>query len=101
MLTRNQLIAHWKRWMNRNRSFSKPEMEELESHLWEEMDEMVATDGFSEEEAFAESVIKIGSENKLSQDFIKTKSSYEKAIIAIKNNHLFMFCPQSLYQLHC
>jgi len=39
--------------MNRNRSFSKPEMEELESHLWVEMDELIATDGCSEEEAFA------------------------------------------------
>ena len=60
-MKRNQLIQHWKKWMNRNRSFSKPEMEELESHLWEEMDEMVATEGSSEEEAFAKAVVNMGS----------------------------------------
>lgn len=59
--------------MNRNRSFSKPEMEELESHLWEEMDEMVATDGCSEEEAFHKVVANLGNRTMLDSEYKKTK----------------------------
>jgi len=79
MLTRNQLIAHWKRWMNRNHSFSKPEMEELENHLWEEMDEMVATDGCSEEDAFAKAVVNIGSSDHVYPEFKKNQQFVKRA----------------------
>jgi len=86
----NQLIQFWKNWMNRNRSFSKPEMEELESHLWAEIDEIVVTEGCTEEEAFAKTVVNMGSENRISQDFIKTKPSFGRAFYFIKNNSLFI-----------
>jgi hypothetical protein len=71
MLTREQLIQRWKSWMNRHRSFSKPEMEELESHLWEEMDEMVVTEGCTEEEAFHQVVAKVGSRQVLGTEYKK------------------------------
>ena len=89
-MKRNQLIQFWKNWMNRNRSFSKSEMEELESHLWEEMDEMVVTEGCTEEEAFEKAVVNMGSENRISKDFIKTKPSFGRAYYFIKNNSLFI-----------
>ncbi|MDD4664127.1 MAG: hypothetical protein PHD83_05615, partial [Caldisericia bacterium] len=73
MLTREQLIQRWKSWMNRHRSFSKPEMEELESHLWVEMDEMVATEGCTEEEAFTKSVVNIGSADHVYPEFEKNQ----------------------------
>lgn len=73
-MNKTQLVNHWKRWMNRNRSFSKTEMEELESHLWEEMDEMVATDGCSEEEAFHKVVTNLGNRTTLDSEYKKTKT---------------------------
>jgi len=89
MLTRNQLIAHWKRWMNRNRSFSKPEMEELESHLWEEMDEMVATDGFSEKEAFHKVISNLGNRTTLDSEYKKTKTISISRINSWTHDHLW------------
>jgi|GEM_PF-5375351 len=70
-MKRKQLIHYWKSWMNRNRSFSKPEMEELESHLWVEMDELVASEGCTEEEAFHQVVAKVGSKQVLSTEYKK------------------------------
>lgn len=78
MLTREQLIQRWKSWMNRHRSFSKPEMEELESHLWVEMDEMVASEGCTEEEAFARSVVNIGSVDHVYPEFEKNQPFLKK-----------------------
>lgn len=90
MLNRNQLIQHWKRWMNRNRSFSKPEMEELESHLWEEMDDMVASEGCTEEEAFHQVVANIGSRKELNNEFMKTKKISISKINSWTHDHLWI-----------
>ena len=79
MLTREQLIQRWKSWMNRNRSFTKPEMEELENHLWEEMDEMVASEGYTEEEAFTKAVVNMGSSDHVYPEFEQNHPFLNKA----------------------
>jgi len=75
--------------MNRNRSFSKPEMEELESHLWEEMDEMVATDGFSEKEAFHKVISNLGNRTTLDSEYKKTKTISISRINSWTHDHLW------------
>ena len=88
-MNKTQLVNHWKRWMNRNQTFSKPEMEELESHLWEEMDEMVATDGCSEEEAFHKVVANLGNRTTLDSEYKKTKMISISRINSWTHDHLW------------
>jgi hypothetical protein len=54
-------------------------MEELESHLWAEMDEIVVTEGCTEEEAFTRSVVNIGSTDHVYPEFEKNQPFLKKA----------------------
>ena len=69
MLTRNQLIARWKAWINHNRTHSRSEMEEMESHLWHEIEDLIRDEGLSEEEAFQKVVFRMGDRKALDQQF--------------------------------
>lgn len=69
LLTRNQLIARWKAWINHNRTHSRSEMEEMESHLWHEIEDLIRDEGLSEEEAFQKVVIRMGDRKALDKEF--------------------------------
>jgi hypothetical protein len=69
LLTRNQLISRWKAWINHNRTHSRSEMEEMESHLWHEIEDLIRDEELSEEEAFQKVVIRMGDREALDQQF--------------------------------
>jgi hypothetical protein len=69
LLTRNQLISRWKAWINHNRTHSRSEMEEMESHLWHEIEDLIRDEGLSEEEAFQKVVIRMGGREALNTEF--------------------------------
>lgn len=69
LLTRNQLISRWKAWINHNRTHSRSEMEEMESHLWHEIEDLIRDEGLSEEEAFQKVVHRMGGREALDQQF--------------------------------
>lgn len=69
LLTRTQLIARWKVWINHQRTHTRSEMEELESHLWQEMEDLVLREGLTEEEAFQKVVTRMGGREVLDQEF--------------------------------
>lgn len=69
MLTRTQLIARWKVWINHQRTHTRSEMEELESHLWQEMEDLVLRERLTEEEAFQKVVTRMGGRKVLDKEF--------------------------------
>ena len=73
MPTINTLTKHWRRWINRSKSFESKELDELESHMLEEIDNLVEKDGISEEEAFNKAVIEMGNRENLDQEFTKVR----------------------------
>lgn len=73
MPTINKLTKHWRRWINRSKSFESKVLDELESHLLEEIDNLVEKDGISEEEAFNKAVIDMGNRENLDQKFTKVR----------------------------
>lgn len=69
----SNLIKQWRCWINRSRSFEEKELDELESHLLEDIDHLVEKEGISEEEAFNKAVIDMGIRENLDQEFTKVR----------------------------
>lgn len=69
----NNLVKQWRCWINRSRSFEEKELDELESHLLEDIDHLVEQEGISEEEAFNKAVIDMGIRENLDQEFNKVR----------------------------
>ena len=66
----NKEIAGWKSSVSRQRACSRDELNELESHLREEIDVLIGQ-GVTESEAFAEAVARMGAAEKISDEFAK------------------------------
>jgi len=78
MQSLTKLISSWRKWINRNQTFQKKEMDEMEDHLIEEIDYLVQRENLSEEEAFHKATIDMGKRNELDQEFVKIKPLYGK-----------------------
>ena len=66
----NKEIADWKSSVSRQRACSRDELNELESHLREEIDVLIGR-GVTESEAFAEAVARMGAAEEISGEFAK------------------------------
>jgi len=66
----NKEIAGWKSSVSRQRACSRDELNELESHLREEIDVLIGQ-GVTESEAFAEAVARMGAAEEISDEFAK------------------------------
>jgi hypothetical protein len=72
----NKLVLQWRNWINRNKTFTTREMDELENHLLEEIDDLKQYEGLSEEEAFQKVVSVMGGREALDKEFVKSKPKF-------------------------
>lgn len=75
MLTLDKKIKKWSRKINRNKTFTPIEMEEMEDHLLVEIKQMVQYDGVTEEKAFQKAVKTLGEQGILDEEFGKIRRS--------------------------
>ncbi len=66
-------IQKWKKSLRKNKSFEDGSIEELESHLRDEIQSKIA-EGFSEEQAFRDAVKSFGNVKKLNKEYSKSTS---------------------------
>ena len=66
----NKGVAGWKSSVSRQRACSRDELNELESHLREEIDVLIGQ-GVTESDAVAEAVARMGAAEKISDEFAK------------------------------
>jgi hypothetical protein len=85
MFDLNQQIARWKRDFAANGTCSTDELEELESHLREEIATLLAA-GLAHEEAFAKSVARIGEPDAVCSEFAKNERRSFGDLLAIRGN---------------
>jgi hypothetical protein len=78
-------IARWKSGFAKRRGCSSDELEELESHLREEIASLVAA-GHSQEAAFFESVARLGEPDKICSEFSKNERRQIWDQVAIRGN---------------
>jgi len=74
MFNLKNAIQNWKRTLRSNPSFEDGDIAELESHLREEIDRLIAR-GLSQEEAFQQAVDEIGKPETLGDELFKTRST--------------------------
>lgn len=91
MPTINKLVSQWRQWINRNKTFTSHEMDELENHLLEEIDDLKQYEGLSEEEAFQKVVSVIGGREALDKEFVKSKPPGPKAVHWVKTHSLQIY----------
>ena len=72
MFDLNRQIDLWKQTLRANAACSTDELEELESHLREELEAMIAA-GLSQEEAFAKSISRLGDPHAVCREFAKNQ----------------------------
>lgn len=75
MLTLDQKIRKWSRTVNRNKTFTPIEMEEMEDHLLLEIKQMVQYDKLTEEEAFKKATETLGEQGILDEEYGKIRWS--------------------------
>jgi hypothetical protein len=93
MLSQNKLIIHWKKWINRNKSFKKDDILELETHLIDEIDYLTEKGGLTEQEAFYKAVDIIGERAELDEEFNKVKPLTARITYWLRTNSLqLMIC---------
>ena len=64
----DELIASWRDWMERRDALSKPDVDELESHLRDRVDALAGA-GLADDEAFLIAVKRLGSVDELSREY--------------------------------
>ena len=72
MFDLNEALKHWKR--SHQNTCGVEDLEELESHLLEHVDDLRET-GLSEEEAFVQAVSRMGSPKDIGREFAKVRSA--------------------------
>jgi hypothetical protein len=86
------LLKLWRKWFNRNKLFKPDEMNELESHLLDEIDYIKEHDGLSEEQAFQKAVQLIGQRESLDQEYDKNHGfTYPRLVFWFRNHTLQLF----------
>lgn len=68
MPTLSDQIALWRKRLVQSQAFDAEHLDELEGHLWDEIDRLVAA-GASESEAFAEAMMRLGHANLLAFEY--------------------------------
>src|SRR6478672_4342343 len=81
----DQQIDRWKSAFAQKAACSSDELLELESHLREEITVLVAA-GQSEQEAFRESVARLGDATKIGGEFTKNHSRFVWDAVALRGN---------------
>jgi hypothetical protein len=84
MFDLNRQIDLWKRAFSAKGSCSTDELEELESHLREQIEAMIAA-GFSPEEAFAKSIARLGDPHAVCREFAKNEFKGDQLAIRAGN----------------
>jgi len=69
----SKLISSWRKWLNRNQTFDKKELDEMEDHLIEEIDYLVQRENLTEEEAFHKATMDMGKRDVLDKDYKKSR----------------------------
>lgn len=83
------LLKLWRKWFNRNKLFKIDEMNELESHLLDEIDYIKEHDKLSEEQAFQKAVQLIGQREPLDKEYDKNHGfTYPKFVFWFRNHTL-------------
>jgi len=86
------LLKFWRKWFNRNKLFKIDEMNELESHLLDEIDYIKEHDKLSEEQAFHKAVELFGQREKLDHEYNKNHGlSFPKLFFWIRGFSLQLF----------
>jgi hypothetical protein len=86
------LLNLWRKWFNRNKLFKADEMNELESHLLDEIDYIKEHDKLSEEQAFQKAVQHIGQMESLDKEYDKNHGfTYPKFVFWFRNHTLQLF----------
>ncbi|GAA1522777.1 hypothetical protein BJ978_000524 [Agromyces terreus] len=67
------LVASWRRWMLRHDALTEPDVDELESHLLDRVDQFVAS-GLTHDEAFLIAVKRLGRTDDLSREYAREHS---------------------------
>ncbi|GAA1825272.1 permease prefix domain 1-containing protein [Agromyces salentinus] len=67
------LVASWRRWMQRHESLTGADLDELEGHLLDRVDEFVRA-GLTRDEAFLIAVKRLGSSSDLSREYAREHS---------------------------
>lgn len=90
-------IEIWKQKLSNSNSFTNSDIEELESHLLEEIDILKEKD-LTEEEAFYIATSRLGSVELLSSEFTKinTKSMYLKRVLWLLAGYILIYFIQQL-----
>lgn len=100
MFDLNKEIADWKSSVSRQRACSRDELNELESHLREEIDVLIGR-GVTESEAFAEAVARMGAAEEISGEFAKDgrlmKNSFGLGVIVSVITFFVLFSGFPLY----
>lgn len=87
MFDLNQQMDHWKSAFVKKAACSSDELLELESHLREEITALVAA-GRSEQEAFCESVARLGDPTEICSEFAKNESRFLWDVVALEGNRV-------------
>ena len=89
MFDLNQQIRSWKSAFAKKQACSTDELQELESHLREEIAALVAA-GRSEQEAFSASVARLGDADKVCSEFAKNETRFLFDSIALRGNSVLV-----------
>jgi hypothetical protein len=85
MFNLDQQIDHWKSAFAKKVVCSSDDLQELESHLREDIAALVAI-GRSEQEAFSESVSRLGDPDEISEEFAKVEGRFLWDCVALRGN---------------
>jgi len=100
MFDLNEQIIKWRSQLEANEAYQKADIEELESHLLDEIDQLKKKD-LNEEEAFWISAHRIGKLKDLNQEFHKVNSKYilKNRLLLFLGGYLFLTFLQNFLQL--
>ena len=100
MFELKESIVNWKQKLNSSNSLTSNDIEELESHLLDEIDSLKEKD-LSEEEAFFVATSRLGSVDLLSNEFIKvnTKTMFFKKIVLLLGGYVVISFIQNLISI--
>ncbi len=91
MFDLNQQIGRWKSAVAKTGACASDELQELESHLREEIAALVAA-GLSEQEAYSESVSRLGDPVQIGREFAKNESRFLCLHFPRKNGWVRVVC---------
>lgn len=96
MFDLEKALKHWKRALRKNKQYEDGDIEELESHLRDRVNELVK-DEVLEEEAFSKALEEIGNPELIGDELFKTKAvNYHKAKVEEQGSFILQLIPNYL-----